>query len=172
MSNGRSSALLNFLWCASKIYATTGRMLYYLLCKIISEFYISMRKEIDFIANNIPPNDSSKIIFVSEISDTLTKLANHNVLIAYRCVEQLNFCFGHFLFIEITYIFFAEINTAMYILEHLCSKSNNGLLIWILIMWLVYFLLNFSILCFSSHRIENVVFKTYLRVFFRMTYGI
>ena len=159
MSNGRSSALLNFLWCASKIYATTGRMLYYLLCKIISEFYISMRKEIDFIANNIPPNDSSKIIFVSEISDTLTKLANHNVLIAYRCVE-------------ITYIFFAEINTAMYILEHLCSKSNNGLLIWILIMWLVYFLLNFSILCFSSHRIENEVFKTYLRVFFRMTYGI
>lgn len=42
-----SWTLLHIFWWASKIYATTTRALFYLLCKIVSEFYINIRKERD-----------------------------------------------------------------------------------------------------------------------------
>lgn len=155
--NSWSWTLLHIFWWTSKIYATTTRVLFYLLCNIISEFYKNIRKELELLALDIPTGET-RVCFVSEMSHSLKKLAIRHAQI-YRCVEQLNLSFGHFLFIEITLIFFAEINTAMYILDALCSMSKNWLFIFILVIWLIYWLLNFSILCFSSHRIENEVYN-------------
>ena len=149
MSDGSLWALLNVFCLATQIWASTGRMLFYLLCKIVSGFYTNIRKDIDFIASDIPSEGAA---------DRLTKLMNQHSLV-YRCVEQLNVSFGHFLLIEITFIFVTEINTAMYILEALCAEPINWLHVLGNLSLIVYWIVNFSIICLSSHQIENEVLK-------------
>ena len=155
MLDGHLWALLNVCWWASKIYATTGRMLFYLLCWILSEDYINIKKEIDSLAHVFVVN-GSKIELFPAMADRLTKLANKYSLV-YECVEQLNISFGHFLLFEITYIFVSQINSTMYMLSDLFSVSSDWLSILIIVVWNIYALINFSILCFSSHRIGNDV---------------
>ena len=154
MPQGQLWALLNACWWASNIYATTGRILFYLLCTIISEHYINIKIELDSLAHNIA-SDNSKIQF-SAMADRLSKLADKYALV-YECVEQLNISFGHFLLFDITCIFVNEINSTMYLLTDLYSVSSDWLSISIAAMWNIYGLINFSLLCFSSHRIGNDV---------------
>ena len=90
MPQGQLWALLNACWWASNIYATTGRILFYLLCTIISENYINIKIELDSLAHNIA-SDNSKIQF-SAMADRLSKLADKYALV-YECVEQLNISF-------------------------------------------------------------------------------
>ena len=40
------------LWWMSDIYAATARILFYLLCRIISEYFLCMKKEIELMATN------------------------------------------------------------------------------------------------------------------------
>ena len=157
LPNGRLWALLHVFWWATKIWATTGRMLFYLLCKIVANFYINIRKEVEFIAsNNISSN--GKLIPGCVAADRITKLANLHALV-YQCVEQLNVHFGHFLLIEISFIFLTEINTAMYTLEALFSEPVNWLHALGNLTLVLYWLLNFSIICISSYQIESEVIK-------------
>lgn len=154
MPDGHLWALLNVLWWGSKIYATTGRMLFYLLCRITTENYINIKKEIDFLSRVCLENEC-KIQFPGT-TERLKKLSDKYALV-YECVEQLNICFGHFLLFDITYIFVSEINSTMYLLSDLFSVSSDWLSISIIAMWNIYALVNFSIVCFSSHRIGNEV---------------
>ena len=139
--------LLNVLWWSSNIYATTGRMLFYLLCRIISENYVNIRKEIELLKNNI---------FVIEdfVSVRLSKLSHRHLLVC-QCVDQLNESFGLILLIEITYIFINEISTAMYLLTTIYTA--NWLWLPISLLWNIYNTVNFSIICFSSCRVKNEV---------------
>lgn len=151
---GRLWALLHVFWWATKMWASTCRILFYLICKIISEFYISINQEIYFIANDTSSDGKNIRDFV--LADYLKKLRNQHALV-YRCVAQLNVCFGHFLLIDITFIFLTEINTAMYTLEALFSEAIDWLHVLGNLPLMIYWIANFSIVCLSSHQIENEV---------------
>ncbi len=112
----------------------------------------------DFMASNNSPDGKLDNEFLA--ADSLTKLRNQHALV-YRCVEQLNVCFGHFFLIDITFIFLTEINTAVYTLEGLCAEPINWLHVLGNLSLIVYWIVNFSIICISSHRIENEVFKCF-----------
>ena len=56
--NMPDAGLLHAIGIATKIYATTIRMLFYLLCTIVSEFYVNVRKGMEFIARDIASSDS------------------------------------------------------------------------------------------------------------------
>ena len=138
---------LNVLWWSSKIYATTGRMLFYLLCRIISENYVNIRKEIELIK-------SSVVLNVDVVSDRLTTLSHQHLLVC-QCVDKLNESFGLILLIEITYIFINEINSAMYLL----TTIYTAYWLWlpICVLWNIYTTVNFTIICFASNGIKNEV---------------
>lgn len=155
MPDGQLWALLNVFWWASKIYPTTGRILFYLLCRITSEHYVQIKNEIDSLTNTFPASDCYKSQFPAT-SNRLKRLTYQHALV-YECVELLNISFGHFLLFDITYIFISEINSTMYLLSEMFSESSDWLSISIIAIWNIYALINFSILCFSSHRTGNEV---------------
>ena len=89
--NMPDAGLLHAIGIATKIYATTIRMLLYLLCTIVSEFYVNVRKGMELIASDIASSDSDS----SQICVSFTKLIDQHAF-AYRCAERLNDCFGTF----------------------------------------------------------------------------
>lgn len=138
-------ASFNVIGWSTKIYATTGRMLFHILCRIISENYINLRKEIELIKSSILDGDV--------VSDRLTKLAHQHLLIC-QCADKLNKSFGLILLIEITCIFINEINLAMYLLMSIYTDSNDW---FIMQSFVIYTFANFAIICFSSSQITNEV---------------
>jgi len=150
--NMPDAGLLHAIGIASKIYATTIRMLFYLLCSIVSEFYVNIRKGMELIASDVASSDGS------QICDRFTKLIDQHAF-AYRCAEQLTDCFGHFLLIEVTYIFLAVINWAMFLLDTLCSEKRDWLMEVGHLVIMIYWIVNFSVICFACHRIEDEVLK-------------
>ena len=154
INDGLLFATINLIGWSGRIYATTGQMLFYLLCRIISENYVNIRKEIEIIKNIIR-------LDVDFVSDRLTELAHQHLLVC-QCVDKLNQCFGLILLIEITCIFVNEINAAMYLLVALYINSNDWLRITINLTWNIYALVNFSIICFSSNKITNEVYFIFI----------
>ena len=154
---------INILWFATNIYATTARMLFYFLCRILSDYYINIRKEIEHIAMN------ETNIFL--VSDRLSKLADQHKSIC-RCVDKINKCFGLFLLIDIINIFFNEINFSVYIVTDLGSVEPID---WVStiseVIWLIYSFGYFSIICFASDRIQKEV-MCITQLTHNTTYGI
>ena len=151
LSGGVLWASLNVFWWSSRIYATTGRMLFFLLCRIISEHYINIRKEIEMLKSRIS-------LDVGLVSDRLTKLSHQHLSVC-QCVDNLNQIFGLILLFEITCIFINEIIQTVYLLVALHIHSSDWLSISIILFWDTYFLVSFSIICSASYRIRNEVKK-------------
>ena len=140
---------INILWFATNIYATTARMLFYFLCRILSDYYINIRKEIEHIAMN------ETNIFL--VSDRLSKLADQHKLIC-RCVDKINKCFGLILLIDVINIFFKEINNSVYlVMEFGSAESIDWLSTAIVVSWILYSIVYFSIICLSSDQIQKEV---------------
>ena len=151
------------LWWMSDIYAATARILFYLLCRIISEYFLCMKKEIELMATN----EINNLL----VSDRLSKLADQHKSIC-RCVDKINKCFGLFLLIDIINIFFNEINFSVYIVTDLGSVEPID---WVStiseVIWLIYSFGYFSIICFASDRIQKEVMSI-TQLTHNTTYGI
>ena len=134
----------------NNMVATTGRVLFSLLCLMIAEMYGAMKNRIDGILNSESNMESA----VTQLKKLKLQHAFVNV-----CVDQLNNTFGLILLFEIFFIFVGINNAAT---TFLINYSTDGRLIhWshvLLELFLFFYhLINFTMICYFSDHMSNQV---------------
>ena len=134
----------------NNMVATTGRVLFSLLCLMIAEMYGAMKNRIDGILNSESNMESA----VTQLKKLKLQHAFVNV-----CVDQLNNTFGLILLFEIFFIFVGINNAAT---TFLINYSTDGSLIhWshvLLELFLFFYhLINFTMICYFSDHMSNQV---------------
>ena len=138
--------ILDVTTLVSNMYGSLGRVLFAILCHLITDMYKLIGKKID------------KLMTVdAEIPNSLKQLKSEHLLV-FRCVGELNRCFGPILLFDIIFTFIGFINWSMYSLTILVSVEMNWLFVMLIISSFTLHTANLILICFSSDRIHVEVF--------------
>ena len=140
------SLLFNMTSLLTNIYATTGLTLFVILCRLIADLYNAICLEVDQMSvDNFPTAEMFSV--------ELKKLQNKHFLV-WRCVDELNRCFGFLLLLDIVFKFVGVINSTMYIFITFISAEKIWQPLMVSIIFFVYHIISLTLICCSSDTIS------------------
>ena len=140
------SLLFTMTSLLTNIYATTGLTLFVILCRLIADLYNAICVEVDQMSvDNFPTAEMFSV--------ELKKLQNKHFLV-WRCVDELNRCFGFLLLLDIVFKFVGVINSTMYIFITFISAEKIWQPLMVSIIFFVYHIISLTLICCSSDTIS------------------
>lgn len=140
--------LLDITILVSNMYGSLGRVIFAILCLLITEVYKTIGKKIA----KVTVDADGQILAQEEISNSLKRLRSEHLLVS-RCVDELNRCFGPILLFDIIFTFIGFVNWSMYSLTTFVSEEANWLFCMLVISVFTMHTANLTLICFSSDRI-------------------
>ena len=148
-----SRKITQTLGCCSKLYATTMRVLFCLVCKFIIEQLKSIEYEIDYMTSKTVTNgpDEDELL-----SDQLFKLQCRHAQIS-RSKNHLNGCLGFILLFDVSFNIFGVINETIDFISHGYGEHGSWALRTYLLVTVVNHIVSLILVIFHADALNDMV---------------